>query len=157
LSHHTVCDVEDGERIIKDMELYFIELPKFNKSLTELVTITDKWIHFIKEAENLNLIPENVDDEGLKAAYYEANKHSWTKEDLEAYDYSEMREQDERGKVQLAEKRGEKRGELRGEEKKETETVLKFHNKGMTDQEISDLLDIPSDRVEQIIDPHRNR
>ena len=153
LSHHTVCDVEDGERVIKDMDFYFIELPKFDKPLSELETITDKWIYFIKEAENLNVIPENVDDEGLKAAYNEANRHSWTKEDLDAYDYSEMREQDERGKVQLAEQRGEQKGE----EKKEIETVLKFHDKGMVDEEIVDLLDIPVERVRQIIDTHKNK
>ncbi len=47
----------------------------------------------------------NVDDEGLKEAYQDANKHSWTKEELEAYNYAAMREQDERGKVELAEKR----------------------------------------------------
>jgi predicted transposase/invertase (TIGR01784 family) len=106
LSHHSVCDVENGERTIKDMDFYFVELPKFNKTLTELTEVTDKWIFFIKEAENLDVIPENVDDEGLKAAYQDANKHSWTKEELEAYDYAAMREQDERGKLVHAEKKG---------------------------------------------------
>lgn len=105
LSQHVVCDAENGQRIIQDMTFYFIELPKFNKSLTELQDITDKWIFFIKEAEHLEIIPENVDDEGLQAAYLDANKHSWTKEELEAYDYAAMREQDERGKIELAEKR----------------------------------------------------
>jgi predicted transposase/invertase (TIGR01784 family) len=106
LSHHAVCDVENGERTIKDMDFYFIELPVFKKSPSELVEITDKWVYFIKNAENLDVIPSNIDDEGLKEAYQDANKHSWTKEELEAYDYAAMREQDERGKVELAEKRG---------------------------------------------------
>jgi PD-(D/E)XK nuclease family transposase len=87
------------------MDFYFIELPKFKKSLSDLQEVTDIWIFFIKEAENLEVVPENVDDEGLKAAYHDANKHSWSKEELEAYDYAAMREQDERGKVELAEKR----------------------------------------------------
>jgi predicted transposase/invertase (TIGR01784 family) len=112
LSHHAVCDVESGERTIKDMDFYFIELPKFNIPLTELTEVTDKWIYFIKEAENLDVIPANVDDEGLQEAYQDANKHSWTKEELEAYDYAAMREQDERGKMELAEKRATKKGEL---------------------------------------------
>ncbi len=106
LSHHAVCDVENGERSIKDMDFYFIELPKFEKDLAELQEVTDKWIYFIKEAENLEVVPSNVDDEGLKAAYQDANKYAWTKEELIAYDYAAMREQDERGKLELAEKRG---------------------------------------------------
>jgi predicted transposase/invertase (TIGR01784 family) len=112
LSHHAVCDVESGERTIKDMDFYFIELPKFNIPLTELTEVTDKWIYFIKEAENLDVIPANVDDEGLQEAYQDANKHSWTKEELEAYDYAAMREQDERGKVELVEKRAKKSANL---------------------------------------------
>ncbi len=112
LSHHAVCDVENGERTIKDMDFYFIELPIFKKPLSELTEITDKWIYFIKESETIHIVPENVDDEGLKAAYQDANKHSWTREELEAYDYAAMREQDERGKVELAEKRAEKRGKI---------------------------------------------
>jgi predicted transposase/invertase (TIGR01784 family) len=106
LSHHAVCDVENGERTIKYMDFYFIELPKFKKDLTDLQEVTDKWIYFIKEAENLEVVPANVDDEGLKAAYQDANKYAWTKEELIAYDYAAMREQDERGKLVHAEKRG---------------------------------------------------
>jgi predicted transposase/invertase (TIGR01784 family) len=105
LSCHAVCDVENGERIIRDMDFYFIELPKFNKLLSELDEITDKWIFFLKEAENLEVIPENLEDDGLKAAYHDASKYVWTKEELDAYDYAAMREQDERGKYQLLEKR----------------------------------------------------
>ena len=63
-------------------------------------------ISFLNAVMKLEVVPENVDDEGLKAAYQDANKHSWTKEELEAYDYAAMREQDERGKLVQAEKRG---------------------------------------------------
>jgi predicted transposase/invertase (TIGR01784 family) len=95
LSHHTICDIENGEQTIKDMDFYFIELPKFNKTIQDLSTITDKWIFFIKEAENLDVIPPDLGDEGLKAAYEDANKHSWTKDELDAYNYAAMREADE--------------------------------------------------------------
>jgi predicted transposase/invertase (TIGR01784 family) len=112
LSQHTVCDVESGERVIDDMAFYFIELPKFNKHLADLEDVTDKWIYFIKEAENLEVIPEDVEDEGLKAAYQDANKHSWTREELNTYDYAAMRDQDERGKITLAERRAKEQGKL---------------------------------------------
>ncbi len=138
LSHHAVCDLENGERRIKDMDFYFIELPKFNMHLTELVEITDKWIFFIKEAENLDIIPQNVDDEGLKAAYLDANKHAWSKEELEAYDYAAMREQDERGKVELAEKRTKR--DVAREMKIEGEPIEKIKKyTGLTEDEINEI------------------
>ena len=43
-SHHAICNVETKERIIKDMDFYFIELSKFNKIAKDLDNITDKWI-----------------------------------------------------------------------------------------------------------------
>jgi predicted transposase/invertase (TIGR01784 family) len=160
LAHHAVCDVENGERMITDMDFYFIELPKFKMQLNELQEVTDKWIYFIKEAENLRLIPENVDDEGLKAAYQDANKYSWTKEELNAYDYAAMREQDERGKmdqaVQRAEQRGEQRGEQKGEEKNKINTIIKLYQKHKTPEEIADLLDISIKSINQAIQNHLN-
>ncbi len=156
LSHHAVCDVQDGERVIKDMDFYFIDLPKFTTPLADLKGITDKWVYFIKEAENLEVIPANVDDEGLKEAYLGANKHSWTKEELRAYDYAAMREQDERGKLTLAvrraEEKAEERGEKRGREANETDTITRLYRKGKTAEEISDLLDMALDRVVQVIE-----
>jgi predicted transposase/invertase (TIGR01784 family) len=142
LSHHAVCDVENGERTIIDMDFYFVELPKFTKQLEDLIEITDKWIFFIKEVENLTVIPENVDDEGLKEAYHDANKHSWEKEELEAYDYAAMREQDERGKLVHAEKKGAKNSkiEIAREMKNEGEPIEKIIKyTGLTADEISEI------------------
>ena len=62
----------------------------------------DKWIYFIKNATNLDVIPADVKDEGLIHAYEDADKHNWTKEELEAYHYAEMRRQDEKGKTTVA-------------------------------------------------------
>ncbi len=106
LSRSQVKDVETNERTLHDVEFTFIELPKFNKESKELRNLTEKWVYFIKNAENLNLIPENTDDEGLKSAYQEANKQTWTTEELAAYDYVYMREEDERARMDSAERKG---------------------------------------------------
>lgn len=105
INRHKIVDIETNENLIKDIEFNFIELPKFNKTAKELRTIVDQWVFFIKNAENIDVIPDNIKDEGLKFAYHDADKHNWTKEELEAYDYVLMREQDERGRLTLATKR----------------------------------------------------
>lgn len=58
----------------------------------------------IKNAESLEIIPQNVKDQGLKNAYEDADKHNWTKEELEAYDNVFIREQDERGRITKVQK-----------------------------------------------------
>lgn len=104
ISRHKVIDIEIGENFIKDIEFNFIELPKFNKNENELTSIIDQWVYFIKNAENLDVIPESVKDEGLKSAYEDASKYNWTKEELDAYDYVLMREQDGRGRITKVQK-----------------------------------------------------
>lgn len=95
LSRHLILDTDTYEHKLKDLDFNFIELTKFNKPEQELSSLVDKWVYFIKNAESLDVIPANVDDEGLKSAYKEADRHSWKKEDLEAYEYARMRETDE--------------------------------------------------------------
>ena len=106
ISRHKIIDTGTGENYIKDIEFNFIELPKFNKKENELTSVIDQWIYFIKNAEDLELIPESVKDEGLKFAYEDADKHNWTKLELEAYDYVLMREQDDRGRFNFAVRTG---------------------------------------------------
>jgi len=116
INRHQIMNVETGERILMDMEFNFIELPKFKKELKDLNTVLEKWIYFIKEAEHLNIIPDNMDDSGLKTAFESANIQTWTKEELLAYDYSGMRETDERLKIQKGIENGMEQGIEKGME-----------------------------------------
>ncbi len=105
LSRHLILDAETYEHKLKDLDFNFIELPKFNKTELELDTLIDKWVYFIKNAERLTVVPANADDEGLQAAYSEADQHLWTKADLEAYEYARMRETDDKAEKMLVEQK----------------------------------------------------
>jgi predicted transposase/invertase (TIGR01784 family) len=151
LAEHFNVEAETGISVLDDIQYRFIQLTKFKKNKDQLVDMVDKWTYFIKHAEKLDVIPNGIEDEGLMVAYQEADKHSWKKEELIAYDNASMREQDERGREELAEERGKERGLEQGLERKEKETVIKLYLKGKTTADISDLLDIEIDRVQQII------
>ena len=125
VSRHKIVDIATGENFIKDIEFNFIELPKFKKKESELISVIDQWIYFIKNAEDLSVIPENVKDNGLKKAYEDADKHNWTKSELDAYDYVLMREQDARGRITLVEKKVKK------------EIASKLMKRGFSDEEIA--------------------
>ncbi|MFP5040679.1 Rpn family recombination-promoting nuclease/putative transposase [Parasediminibacterium sp. JCM 36343] len=104
-SRHKVLDVETKEQVIQDVEFNFIELPKFTKTIDQLETSIDQWTYFIKNAENLTVIPGNVKDEGLKEAYTEADRQNWTTQELEDYERASIKERDEQGRIEFAEKR----------------------------------------------------
>ena len=103
LSRHAILDAKTYEQKLKDLEFYFIELPKFNKTEKELTDLVEKWVYFIKNAENLHVMPPDVNDEGLKYAYQEADRHTWTNKEIEEYEYARMRETDEVAEKMLVE------------------------------------------------------
>lgn len=119
ISRNRIKDIDTGEETIKEIEFNFIELLKFNKTLQECETLTEKWIYFIKNAENLTVVPPDIDDEGLRSAYEEANQHTWTQAELDAYDQTDMRMGQARDEMDTAESRGFIKGKV------ETATQLK--------------------------------
>ncbi len=46
-----------------DIELFFVELPKFKKTVTELKTLTDKWLYFLRYASEVEAVPKQMQDE----------------------------------------------------------------------------------------------
>jgi len=102
LTRHRTVNLSTRKATLDGMEYNFMELAKFDKSLERCESLVDKWAFFLKHAADLSVIPSGVEDEGLRRAYEDAARHNWTKADLEAYHYAEMRRQDERGKTTVA-------------------------------------------------------
>lgn len=147
-THHLMLEKETYEHLLKDIQFTFIQLPKFKLDIHQLFTPIDRWTYFIKRSTELNIIPDFAQtDEGLNTAFLEADRHKWTKEERIAYDNVTIKETDEKQeKIKVAEKAREE-----GKEEKEKETVIKIHKKEKTDIEIADLLDMPLEKVQQII------
>jgi predicted transposase/invertase (TIGR01784 family) len=101
-----------------DIELIFIELPKFTKTEEELTHITDKWIYFIKNAGSLEYIPETLSaPPELSHAFVLANEAGLSPQEHEA----QWKRRDfimlQKGAIELAEKQGLERGIEKGIEK----------------------------------------
>ena len=178
-SRHKTLNDETGEHLLKDMQYFFIELKKFNKEIHELQNLIDQWTFFIKNAENLTLIPENLSDEGLKTAYVTAEQYGWTAAELRAYDGAGVRITDgiqelafatqkgiseglkagvEQGIEQGMEQglkqgieQGIEQGIKQGEDRKVTEAIIGFYSVGVSLEKISLALSVPLDHIEEII------
>ena len=94
---------------IYDIELIFVELPKFKKDLSELETIIDKWLFFLNNARKLQDVPTTMDTiPEIKKAFYIANQANLTVEELDAQEKSEFFIQDQHGAVTRAVKKAAK-------------------------------------------------
>ncbi len=154
-SKHITIDEETGEHLLIDIQFCFIQLPKFKKKISELKTPIDKWTYFIKNAKKLEVIPDNIDDDGLKEAYVDAEKHKWTKAELIAYDNAFMRLQDSIGELSHAKKEGKEEGLKEGREEGREEAVIGFHEIGIVPENIAKALKMTLEKVLEIIDKHQ--
>ena len=151
LSKHLTIEEETGDNILQDIKYAFIQLSKFKKKEHELVTSTDKWTYFIKNAKDLKVIPNYVDDEGLLLAFQEADKHNWNKEDLIDYDNMLMRIQDARGELELA---LELAVEL-ATNNKEKDMIIEMYKDGLLIEQIARISKLPIEEVQKIIDEYQ--
>lgn len=58
-----LSDIETHEIFYDKLTFVFIELPKFNKKLSELRNYDDKWIYFLRHLSELDEIPPELSDE----------------------------------------------------------------------------------------------
>jgi len=93
ISHHMICNMKTGKQSIDLIELHFIELPKFKKTVDQLVTQIDKWLFFLKNAQDLHKIPTVYEDSpSMQEAFNLMEQANFTKEELARYDREIERE-----------------------------------------------------------------
>ena len=98
-----------------DIELVFIELPKFTKEEAELNNIIEKWIYFIKNSGSLAYIPDTLSESPeIAQAFTIANEAGLSATELEL----QWRRKDfiylQRDSIALAAEEGEARGREQG-------------------------------------------
>jgi predicted transposase/invertase (TIGR01784 family) len=111
---------ESGRDYNDDLELIFVELPKFQKNEAELTDILDKWCYFLRYARKLTNIPVALGREGaIEHAFTIANRAQMSEEELELQERREMFIQDQRGMMEKASEDGQAKGEIIGQAKGE--------------------------------------
>ncbi|XZN98861.1 MAG: Rpn family recombination-promoting nuclease/putative transposase [Microcoleus sp.] len=94
-----------------DLDLVFVELPKFTKEEGQLETLADKWIYFMKNARSLTSVPETMDSiPEIHQAFDIANQARLSREELEDLDRREQFIYDQQGAIIKAVQEGIEQG-----------------------------------------------
>jgi predicted transposase/invertase (TIGR01784 family) len=83
ISYWNLREKESFVQYSGDIELIFIELPKFTKNEKELCSVTNKWIYFIKNAGELDFVPKTFSEPNLLDAFDLANTAGMNEDELE--------------------------------------------------------------------------
>ncbi|MBF0438668.1 MAG: Rpn family recombination-promoting nuclease/putative transposase [Magnetococcales bacterium] len=110
ISCHENRETITGNSYLNEIVHYFVELPKFNKTLNECSGIIDKWIYFIKYAGNLDKIPEQLNLPPFRHAFEKAMVANMTADELELYDKAGLAIADAKGRLDLAREEGKIEG-----------------------------------------------
>ncbi|HEY9638146.1 MAG TPA: Rpn family recombination-promoting nuclease/putative transposase [Coleofasciculaceae cyanobacterium] len=129
-----------------ELELLFVELPKFHKELYELETLTEKWIYFMKNTVYLETVPETMGTvPEIQKAFRIANQANLSREELEDLEKQEMFIEDQRGAII----KGIQEGRIQGQQ----ELIMRqlVRRLGTIDSEIQDRIrQLSIDQLEKL-------
>ena len=122
ISRYGLKEKEDLTTYSDDIELVFVELPKFMKNLADLETATDKWLYFLKAANTLTEVPASMGAvPAINHAFEVARQSKLTRRELEELEKREMFLHDSKNAMLKARQEGEDQGMRRGMEEKAKE------------------------------------
>ena len=148
---HEVKLWENGERKTENGELntdkltfYYIEMPKFKKTETELVTMLDKWLYVVKNICYLLEQPKELQDRVFTQFFEEARIGMFNEEERFAYEESRKHLWDNYSTLTFAYDKGEKSGIVKGKEiglaEGKKEAAQKMLAAGMTKESILEMM-----------------
>lgn len=86
-----------------EIELVFVELPKFSKELSQLQTAADRWIYFLQNTNTLETVPETLSAvPEIQKAFKIANKEKFSQEQLKELQNQEQWIQDQQIAIEVA-------------------------------------------------------
>ena len=126
-SRHDMRHDKSLKNYLDGMTFYFVELPKFKNTISELLTLEEKWLFFLKHAtettaEDVDKISGN--DEIIHQAYEALDRFSWSKEELLAYQQNEKRILDLQAAFDYQRLEGKIEGRAEGKAEKAREMAL---------------------------------
>jgi predicted transposase/invertase (TIGR01784 family) len=135
---------------ICDLELVFVELPKFRLTLEQLTSLTDKWMYFLQHTRELTVIPETMGAVAeIRQAFEVANQANLSPEELDELDHQLIFIQDQHNAIALAAKRSREQGLEQGTRRAQLAIAQKLLPV-MDDAGISQATGLLIDEVSQI-------
>lgn len=114
--HHEVqlMDVCTRQVFYDKLTFIYLEMPKFNKSEDELVTMFDKWLFVLRNLSRLMARPAALQDRIFTRLFEAAEIAKFTKEQYEAYEESLKVYRDWQNTIVTAEQKGMAKGMAEG-------------------------------------------
>jgi predicted transposase/invertase (TIGR01784 family) len=147
-----LIDLSTKEIFYDRLTFLYVELPKFIKKETELITREDKWLYVLTNLTNLNEMPLSLlGDSVFNQFFMDARKAHLTELELQAYYANKKVEWDEFAIKETAMKDGKAEGKAEAIEEKNAEFVTNLlQNTNLAIEEIARLVSVTTEFVIKI-------
>ena len=145
-----LCDTATHKVFYDKLELIYVEIAKFNKSLEELETLYDKWLYALKNLYKLTQRPKELCDKVFDRLFEEAEIAKFTPQELREYKASKIAYRDIKNSVDTAKREGIAEGMEKGMEKKSHEIAKKMLTKGMDEATVMEITGLSAELIQQL-------
>ena len=145
-----LCDTATHKVFYDKLELIYVEIAKFNKSLEELETLYDKWLYALKNLYKLTQRPKELCDKVFDRLFEEAEIAKFTPQELREYEASKIAYRDIKNSVDTAKREGIAEGMEKGMEKKSHEIAKKMLTKGMDEATVMEITGLSAELIQKL-------
>ncbi|MDR3252860.1 MAG: Rpn family recombination-promoting nuclease/putative transposase [Tannerella sp.] len=150
------------ERFSNKLNFVYVELPKFNKAITELETNMDRWLFCLKNLQSLDQRPKEVQGRVFERLFKAAEIKQLTSEEMETYKQNVTEYNDIRRCIAYAAEqnliKGEQIGLMKGEQiglmkgRRETNFLIytNLRTLGVPDNTIPQFMGLSEDEVAEL-------
>jgi predicted transposase/invertase (TIGR01784 family) len=142
--HHEVklMDTQSKKVFFDKLTYIYLEMPKFNKTEDELVTMFDKWMFILRNLSRLLDRPKALQDRVFDKLFKQAEISKYSDAERRQYETSLKEYWDYTSTLETAEKKGEKKGQIATARKMKVdgmavELIVKYT--GLTTEEVESL------------------
>lgn len=144
--HHEVklMDVKTKEVFYDKLTYLYLEMPKFRKTESELVTLLDKWLYAMKNLATLMERPAVLQEAVFRRFFEQAEIAAFSKEELRSYRESQKDFWDLNSVIETAENKGIAKGRAEGR----AEAAHKMIAAGIPTEKVLEILGLTAEDLQ---------
>ena len=140
-------DVEDNHVFYDKLTFVYLEMPKFNKSEDELVTMFDKWMFVLRNLSRLLERPKALQDRIFQRLFDQAEIAKYSDAERRLYEASQKEYWDYTSTLETAERKGIQLGMFH----EKIDTIHRLQSMGLSLEQIAQGADMKVDEVRKLL------
>ena len=150
--HHEVklIDVEDKHVFYDKLTYVYLEMPKFNKTEDELVSMYDKWLFVLKNLSRLFERPAALQERVFTRLFEQAEIARFTPDESRIYEESLKQYRDMHNTIATAKREGREEGRKEGRMAAKYEDAIKMKELGSTVDFIAKVTGLGVEEIEEL-------